>query len=172
MWPTAPDKLGSMTWLVLIVRLRGAAPRYRRRVYAALADGGGVAVSGGVWAIPDTVMHRPAVDAAVRHALAGGGDIVVMATTTDNGASHEVFEVKLSERLTAEAEAITGRCTGLAAAAATGCGRGGLSTDLHALQRDVRRLARLDVIGLEVVASAEAAVARAGNLPAACECRV
>jgi hypothetical protein len=99
-----------MTWLVLIVRLRGAAPRYRRRVYAALADGGGVAVSGGVRAIPDTVMHRPAVDAAVRHALAGGGDIVVMATTTDNGASHEVFEVKLSERLTAEAEAITGRC--------------------------------------------------------------
>lgn len=113
-------------------------------------------------------MHRAAVDAATRHAAAAGGDIVIMATTPENSPSHAVFESKLAERLTIEAESVIRRCGELAATAGP-CVSGetlqdGQIEDLWILERDAQRLSRLDVVGLEVVAAAAVCVARTGKL--------
>jgi hypothetical protein len=156
-----------MTWLILIVRLGRAAPRYRRRVYAELGNSGAVPVSDGVWAIPDTVFHRAAVNTAVRGAALGGGDIVILATSPENAPSHEVLEAKLAERLNAEAAAIVHRCREYAAMArrcAPGLEPDDRVEEFFKLERDIRRLSLVDVIGLEAVASAVARVAETGSL--------
>lgn len=151
-----------VTWLILIVRLGRAAPRYRRRVFAELENAGAVRVSYGVWAIPDTGFQRAAVNTAVRGAVVGGGDVIFLATSPQDAPSHDVFEAKLAERLNAEAAAILHRCDGFSAMAGPGAS-GELKPDDRAseivkLEREVHRLSLLDVIGLEAVASAVARV--------------
>lgn len=88
-----------MTWLILIVRLGRAALSKRRRVCAELEIAGAVRVSENVWAIPYTPAHRTAVGSSSLRATAAGGDILILPTTPENTAIHEVLEAALAERL-------------------------------------------------------------------------
>jgi hypothetical protein len=157
-----------VTWLILIVRLGRAAPRHRRRAFAEMGDAGAVRVSDGVWAIPGTAVHRAAVAASARRAVAAGRDIVVLPTPAANAPSHDVLEAALSERLNYEAAALSLRCDELAHTASQGL-RAGTGAEalreqeLINLGRDAQRLSGLDVIGLEAVASVLARVQRAGR---------
>lgn len=95
-----------MTWLILIVRLGRAALSKRRHVYAELEVAGAVRVSQDVWAIPDTLVHRTAVDTSCLHATAAGGGILILPTTPENAAIHEVLEAALAERLISKAAVV------------------------------------------------------------------
>jgi predicted kinase len=139
-----------MTWLILIVRLGRAAPRHRRRVFAELHDAGAVALSEGVWAIPDTGSQRSAVEACVRHAAKAGGDIVMLNTSADNSPTQHVLEAALAERLNAEAAVLARKCDDFEAMTAPGT-----TTDIEPAGRDravtelmeeAKGLSRRDVI--------------------------
>lgn len=156
-----------MTWLILIVRLGRAAPRHRRRVFAEIEAAGAVRVAEGVWAVPDTAVHRTAVDSSSRRAVAAGGDIVLMRTTAENAPSHDVLEAALAERLTSEAAALSLRCDELtrsaSVAARHGTGADDREQEFINLEKDAQRLSGMDVIGLEAVASVLARVQRTGR---------
>lgn len=158
-----------MTWLILIVRLGRAAPRQRRRIFAELATAGAVGISEGVWAIPDTSIHRTAVDACARRAVDAGGDIVMLNTSPENSPTHDVLEAALTERLTAEAAVLARQCEDFATRPDAPADRGAADRDrtLGQLQLEAYQLTRRDVIGLEVVDSVVALVGRIAALPPA-----
>lgn len=140
-----------MTWLILIVRLSRAAPRHRTRVYAELEGAGGVGVSEGVWALPDTDFHREALEACSRRAIDAGGDIIVLRTSSENSSTHDVLEAALAERLTADADSLFRKYLDFTQAQRVS----GPARDdaLRKLQLDAGLLSRRDVLGLEVVGS-------------------
>jgi hypothetical protein len=157
-----------MTWLILIVRLGRSAPRHRRRVFAELSDAGAVALSEGVWAIPDTGSQRTAVDACVRRAAKAGGDIVILNTSADNSPTRDVLEAALAERLNAEAAVLASKYAEFAAltgqASMADLDAAAWDRTVAELQEEASGLARRDVIGLDSVASAAALVEQAAGI--------
>jgi hypothetical protein len=74
--------IGSMNWLILIVRLTGDASRNRVAVWRELRKIGAAPVSSGVWTVPDTPHFSNAVTKVVELASRGSGDVLVLPTTS------------------------------------------------------------------------------------------
>lgn len=156
-----------MTWLILIVRMGRAALSKRRHVCADLEVAGAVRVSEDVWAIPDTPAHHAAVDSSSVRAAAAGGDILILPTTPENTAIHEVFEAALVERLMSDATALERRYDEFTLTGSPASRPGTLTSyreqDFIKIKRDAQRLSDMDVVGIEAVTSIVARVQRTGK---------
>src|SRR3954452_21141319 len=67
-----------MRWLLLLVRLSGAASRDRVAVWRELRRSGAVPVAQAVWTVPETPLFRQAIERAADLARRGSGDIPVL----------------------------------------------------------------------------------------------